>query len=152
MYGSYRGREWGEKLPPVCTHCDYNLTGISSEVCPECGKTIYWLDVERNARQVYHSLRQADDLNDLIDLGPYVGTAGAVIILFFWWVGWGDGLGRVIGVCFALMTLGCGLQIVRHRRVPVWARDYIEVEAKVMKALSVIFLAIGILALAVFLP
>jgi hypothetical protein len=31
----WRGKALGEI--PFCTKCDYNLTGVSSEICPECG-------------------------------------------------------------------------------------------------------------------
>lgn len=39
----FRGRR--EELPipgkplPLCPHCDYNVTGLTSRVCPECGKS-----------------------------------------------------------------------------------------------------------------
>ncbi len=152
MNQGYLGRDWNEKLPPVCTKCEYNLTGISSQNCPECGVNIYWLDVQRNARKVYHDLRQTEDLNDLIDFGPYVGGASAFFILFFWLIAWADGLGRVIGVGFALMAIGCGLQIFRSKRVPEWARDLIEVEPKYIKGVINISLGLLLIALAVFLP
>ena len=152
MNRGYIGRDWTEKLPPVCSKCEYNLTGISSEQCPECGTTIYWLDVQRNAKKVYHSLKQTEDFNDLVDVGPYLGTAGAFFILFFWLVRWADGLGRVMGVVLALLTIGCGMQILRSKRVPEWARDLVEVEPKYIKAVVNIAFGLMLIALAIFLP
>ncbi len=152
MYSKYIGRDWTEKLPPVCPKCEYNLTGISSEQCPECGKTIYWLDVQNNAKKLYHGLRQTEDYNDLVDVGPYVAAASAFFILFFWLVQWADGIGRVIGVVLAVLTICSGMQILRSKRVPEWAREFVEVEPKYIK--GIINTAIGLLlvVLAIFLP
>lgn len=152
MSRGYIGRDWNEKLPPICTKCGYNLTGISSDKCPECGTNVYWFDVQRNARKVYHSLNQTEDLNDLVDVGPYVGGAGAFCILFFWLVRWADGPGRVVGVLLAFLTICSGLQILRSKRVPEWARDLVDVEPKFIKAVINIAIGLALIVLAVFLP
>ena len=42
MKSGFRGRR--EELPipakplPLCPHCNYNLTGLTSRICPECGR------------------------------------------------------------------------------------------------------------------
>ena len=152
MYSKYIGRDWSEKLPPVCPKCEYNLTGISSEQCPECGKTIYWLAVQSNAWNVYHALNQTEDYNDLVDVGPYVGAAGTFFVLVFWIARWADGLGRVIGVVLAMLTIASGMQILRSKRVPAWARDVVEVEPKYIKAVINISFGLALIAIAIFLP
>jgi hypothetical protein len=43
-----------------CLNCDYNLTGLTGAVCPECGGTIDWdvvycdPELRRRGSPVYH--------------------------------------------------------------------------------------------------
>jgi len=143
---------WREKLPPICPQCGYNLTGIESGRCPECGRGIVWSELRINARTVYHALRQAEDVNDLINVGVYTGVAAIVIVLLFFALDWAVGLSRVVAFLFAIATLGCGLQVFRLRRFPEWTQDYLTQRPNYLKAAALLLVAIAAIALVIFLP
>jgi predicted RNA-binding Zn-ribbon protein involved in translation (DUF1610 family) len=45
LVGDLRGKRVGET--PFCTKCGYNLTALSSEICPECGVALMADNVRR---------------------------------------------------------------------------------------------------------
>jgi predicted RNA-binding Zn-ribbon protein involved in translation (DUF1610 family) len=152
MRGGLFDSTWREKLPPICPGCGYNLTGIESTRCPECGRGIVWTELRTNARTVYHALRQVEDVNDVLNVGVYLGSAALVIVLLFFWLDWAVGLARVVGFFLALATLGAGLQALRVRRFPEWAEEHLLQRPNYPKAAALILGAVAIIALAIFLP
>jgi predicted RNA-binding Zn-ribbon protein involved in translation (DUF1610 family) len=143
---------WREKLPPICTGCGYNLTGLASRNCPECGQYITWSEVRANAKVALHALREVEDVNDVIDFGVYLGAGGLLLILVCYGLNFAAGTARVFGFLLGLATLGAGLQVLRVRRFPEWSREFLTIQPKFGKAVSLIFFALGVMALAVLLP
>ncbi|HRX85939.1 MAG TPA: hypothetical protein P5572_13050 [Phycisphaerae bacterium] len=143
---------WREKLPPICPGCGYNLTGIESTRCPECGRAVLWSELRTNARTLYHALRQVEDVNDVIDVGMYLGSAALIMILGCYAVNWGVGLSRVVGCLLAIATLGSGLQVLRVRRFPEWAAEQLPQQPNYTKAACLVCFALVAIALAIFLP
>ncbi len=142
---------WNEKLPPICPGCGYNLTGIQSRRCPECGRGILWHELRTNARTTYHALRQVEDVNDLLSVGLWLGIGGLVILLLFYAVDLG-GLGRVLGFFLGLATIGSAVQVFRVRRFPPWAKEFLTVHPNYLRSLGTILLGFTVMVLAVFLP
>jgi len=143
---------WREKLPPTCPGCGYNLTGLTSPVCPECGQAVYWSDVRDNARRLYYAAQRIDDMNDLCSLAPYLAAAGALIVLFFWTIDFGVGLARVSATLLALGAIGSSVQVFRVGTVPEHAREVLPHRPQYMKGAASALFGAGVILLAFFLP
>lgn len=65
---------WDEPIPPSCPHCLYDLSGLSSEKCPECGNLI--------ARAHAKTRRPWAPAKYYVALGVSLGLAPAVWTLF----------------------------------------------------------------------
>ena len=143
---------WGEKLPPICPGCGYNLTGLESARCPECGRYVSWTELRANAKAVYYALRQVEDVNDMLGVGVALNVAALLLILIFFLISWGEGLARVVGFFLALGALGAGLQVFRVRRFPEWAAEFLPARPNYLKAIAIVMFALLVMALAVFMP
>lgn len=143
---------WREKLPPICPGCGYNLTGIESTRCPECGRAVLWTELRTNARTLYHALRQVEDVNDVLTFGTYLGASALAIVGGFCALGWAVGLARVVGFVLALGTIGTGLQVFRVQRFPEWATDLLPQRPNYLRAACVVLMGLTGIALAIFLP
>jgi hypothetical protein len=152
MRGGHVDTTWREKLPPICPGCGYNLTGIESVRCPECGRGVLRTELRDNARTLYHALRQVEDVNDILNLGVYLLAGAAGIVLGFYAIDWGHSLTRVVGFFLALAGLGSGLQILRLRRFPDWAAELMPQRPNYSKAAGLVISALAVMALAIFLP
>jgi predicted RNA-binding Zn-ribbon protein involved in translation (DUF1610 family) len=49
-------RDWRIPIPPTCPSCHYNLTGLSSNRCPECGQIFNWRSVRRRAGRIWSTV------------------------------------------------------------------------------------------------
>lgn len=89
----FRGRR--EELPipakplPLCPRCDYNLTGLTSRVCPECGKPF----TVQEARA--HGFKQSKE-------GRSAGYRGGER-------GWRSALAQTVRECAAALALALGM-------------------------------------------
>lgn len=145
------GNPWIHPVPPTCPHCGYNLTGLTSRVCPECGEPIRWRQVEQLARD--WAVRRAS-----LEALPFFSVAGLAIaafglLLVLVNIGFGGSvlLGAVGFLC-ALAALGVGLNtIVRIVRVPAWMRAEKPKETDCRMAAGAVGLALLVGVLSVLL-
>lgn len=116
-------RNWREKLPPICPHCEYNLTGITSGRCPECGGAFLWGEMQQRAKRIYHELQCLDDMNEMVRIGYFVVAAGLTCLFLFEFLGLPI-LGRGLALLLGIGGFGAGVQIFRAQKLPRWTREY----------------------------
>jgi hypothetical protein len=66
----------------VCPTCDYNLTGLTSRTCPECGAEFTLLEARMRGVETSDSVRRMMRLVRMDQIKTYVGAAG--IAVSFW--------------------------------------------------------------------
>ncbi len=67
----------------VCPTCDYNLTGLTSRRCPECGAEFTLLEARMRGVEVSDSVRRMMRLVRIDQIKTYVGVA--CIVVSFWY-------------------------------------------------------------------
>ncbi|MCP4590519.1 MAG: hypothetical protein GY842_07235 [bacterium] len=143
------GDEWDKTLPPICLDCGYDLTGLPSSRCPECGNVFIRGEVKQRTREIRAQLRQMETCGDMLRAGWYLGiSAGAAMIVLGVLEQWTPGFGTVGALCglfCGFPTMGLGLQVLRVLRVPAWARERSKDCPEVYRGVSLAMLGMGIL-------
>ncbi len=124
-----RGKqEWRIPIPPTCPSCGYNLTGLISNRCPECGLVFNWRIVRHRAARVWSAVNALRHANrDAIGGLKIVGFGWALMLpVAIFGLGILGCFVRVIIACAGVLALVLGSQVLNIRRVPKWARVYIE--------------------------
>jgi len=117
------GRNWHEKLPPVCPHCGYILFGVSAGRCPECGKRFFYAQIQQQAKRIYHELQCIEDMNDYVRIGHYVTGGGYLCLVGLELLGMAL-VGRPLALLLGFTAFGSGAQLFRIRNLPRWAAPF----------------------------
>ncbi len=137
----------GDRKAPRCPRCGYDLRGSSTRRCAECGYRATKLELREAAEATTRQMFEVEDLRFKLRAGCWFGGLGAVGIALSRWMGLG-GLGMIIGVICGVGMLGCGLQVLRVKRLPSEAQALVASESDYIKGalLSVLGLAMIVLS------
>lgn len=144
------GDEAPGDIPPFCLTCGYNLTGMVSDRCPECGH--YFVQKEWR-QQVSILKRQIDDLkivNERAKLGIKIGLSG-VILLFFSFLTLGGCISMALNgitVIIGFSSLFMGIGVFRLKQLPKALRDQELITPDTPLAMKSILLGISLIIVA----
>lgn len=144
------GRPWVHRVPPECPQCGYNLTGLTSGVCPECGTPVQRRVVEQQARDIVAEGWRLKGINDIAKGALIIGVATTVMMLALWMMKY-PGLARVIGFFGGVLALGLGLSILRATRVPIELLEELDGKPNYPLGIAAALLGAVLVALAVVL-
>lgn len=127
-------KEWRIPIPPTCDRCGYILSGLPSSRCPECGTDFHWPTVRRRAGRIWSAVNtlrhaQRDAIVGLKIAG--IGWGVWLILALPTLLGrgslpWAACFLRLLIACGAVLSIVLSSQVLNVRRVPVWARRYVE--------------------------
>ncbi|MCH7813522.1 MAG: hypothetical protein IID40_05825, partial [Planctomycetes bacterium] len=111
------GQPWIHKLPPSCPNCGYNLTGLTSPRCPECGVVFRRKEVEQRARELSVETVRLRGVNDVPRVGFKVAVIGYLVVGFGFLIDLST-FTRIVGVVAGVVAFGLGLSVFRALRLP----------------------------------
>ena len=119
--------EWRLPIPPTCRRCDYNLTGLPEDRCPECGTPFRWREVRNRAARIWTLTLRLKHANQDAMAGLVMGLGGGFLFGLGKVLGSGffEGLMRVLAWTAAVLAIILGAQVLNLRRVPPFARVHI---------------------------
>ena len=115
-------------VPPICTHCDYELTGLTVPRCPECGQPFKIDKIRMQSVQNGSLIRRLAYANSAAWLGLKLAAGAWAAVLLFQLpllrnVRLAVYLAATAGAVLATVL---GLSVFQLYRVPRGARRFIE--------------------------
>jgi predicted RNA-binding Zn-ribbon protein involved in translation (DUF1610 family) len=149
------GDDWQSSIPPVCPTCGYNLTGLTTNRCPECGHVFLRKEIKKEAANLRALMQRAEEVKSFVNIGFKVALVGAALLLTGTLLGMKGGtagiIGRTLGFLCGFVALSMGMTIQRVYRLPPWARHGLKDPPKIEFALATIVISVALLVLA-FIP
>lgn len=115
------------QFSPQCLTCGYDLRGLPPGRCPECGNAFEYREWERAVRDAKSSIAHVEDLLRYVPWSWKLVLIGVGLMLG----GLIPGISPTIKDLLRVTALICGgvgfllaLNILRVRRVPLWARAH----------------------------
>ncbi len=135
-----------------CPGCGYNITGLYSRRCPECGRTIRMREVRRLAADLAWKAMEVEGLNGAMLVGLKIAAVGFAL----WGLGQALGiaggaapfLGRICGMIAGLVSFLLGMGYIRVFRLPLAARQRLSEQPNPLLALGSVGLGLILMLLA----
>lgn len=111
---------------PFCLYCGYDMRGTPSGRCPECGAVFERKHWERSVDEILQKVFEAEDAAAMVPVALTVLVFGMILrltTLLFGGVGsvW-NSVGKFGGAACGVLGLLLLMGLVRHRRLPPWAK------------------------------
>ena len=76
-----------DDVAPFCLTCGYNLTGVVSARCPECGHYFDFKEWQKQVAELKSQIRDVENAVRCVPNGLKVAIGGAVVLGLGWAVG-----------------------------------------------------------------
>jgi hypothetical protein len=140
---------------PLCLACGYDLRAAASSRCPECGQVFVRSEWERAVKDAKDAIAQVETLLQWVPWAWVLVVVGLGAMLLTLIPGVGGGWEyflRIVGFLCGAIGFLLATNILRVRRVPVWARQHLKVQPDYTSALVGIIGGAAIAVGAVILP
>ncbi len=112
-------------IPPFCVACGYNLTGLLSDRCPECGTVFVAAEWRVEAARINRLAARIRDANEWVHNGSKVVAAGVVLLVVILLVrgSWAEAFARIAAAICGTSATFLGIGVFRVKRLPLWAYE-----------------------------
>jgi predicted RNA-binding Zn-ribbon protein involved in translation (DUF1610 family) len=140
---------------PQCLTCGYDLRGLTSGRCPECGNVFVHRDWEHAVRDAKDAIAEVEQLLAWVPWAWKVVVFGIAVFLTALIPGMSPGwrlFVRITGLLSGALGFLFAVNVLRVRQVPTWARSHLEIQPDYSSALVGFLGGVALVLAAIFLP